>query len=499
MLRPRTFWVLNTVITAIACGLITQFALAQKAAVPTTHILLDLVTLTNGSKLEGLVLDDSPVGVRFMSIRRVPGRPTITLTSFFHANEVANIKKLSEVDRAALKKWLADFDENGSGERRRMDAVQLTAVEWLGKANGAKRYEADHFELVSSAPQEVTRRAAVRLEQIYVAFMRFLPPRYEMNEKDRIDKDEKLRRTTVLLAGDLDQYRELLNPSGGQVLNPAVFDPTSNRIICGTDLRRLGDELLRTRIHHLQQLAAADKTEKDLREMYKSSKPDLDRFLGAVNKERAKVATAERENDRTFDETTRRVFAMLYHEAFHSYVMNYVFPARTQVDVKAGKGTGELPRWLNEGMAQLFEHPIIEAGELRVETPDPDRLKRVHEWHAAKGRGKAAEHGLIPLRDLLRSGKPEFLAAHTTQQEASDRTYLTAWALAYYLTFERRVFGTKSLDRYLIVVNSGGDSLAAFKELVGQELPAFEADWHSYLSRLHADGTVAAKRTIEKK
>jgi len=34
-----------------------------------------------------------------------------------------------------------------------------------------------------------------------------------------------------------------------------------------------------------------------------------------------------------------------------------------------------------------------------------------------------------------------------------------------------------------VAVNTGGDPRRAFEELVRQELPAFEADWHAALKR----------------
>jgi hypothetical protein len=153
--------------------------------------------------------------------------------------------------------------------------------------------------------------------------------------------------------------------------------------------------------------------------------------------------------------------------------------------VKAGKGTGELPRWLNEGLAQMFETAVVEAGELRADWPDPRRLEQTKDWLKGKNGGP-----LVALSDLLVSGKDAFLASHSDHRGAAERAYLTSWALAYYLTFERRLIGTPALNKYLIALNSGGDPRAAFVSLVGQELEAFEKQWHAYLLRLLKDGTV---------
>jgi hypothetical protein len=126
----------------------------------------------------------------------------------------------------------------------------------------------------------------------------------------------------------------------------------------------------------------------------------------------------------------------------------------------------------------------VEAGELRADSPDRDRLARVQEWL----KGKSGVDRLIPLADLLVGDNAAFLAFHADQKAATDRAYLTSWALAYYLTFELRAIGTPSFNKYLANVNSGGDPRGAFAEFVGKELAAFERDWHAYLLRLERDG-----------
>ena len=156
-----------------------------------------------------------------------------------------------------------------------------------------------------------------------------------------------------------------------------------------------------------------------------------------------------------FNEATARLFALLYHEAFHAYVATFVYPPLKADDVRAGKGTGELPRWLNEGLAQIFETAVVEVGELRADRPDPDRLQRTKDRLKGKNGG-----ALVPLGDLLTTGRDAFLATHADQKLASDRAYLTCWALGHYLTFDRRLIGTDAFNKYLVAMNGGGDSEA---------------------------------------
>ena len=440
---------------------------------------LDELALANGATLRGVVLDDIPQGVRFQVVRRAAGRPTVTLTLWLNRAEVAGTTKLSAADRAALKEKIAALDPDGAGERTRMDALELTPADWPGRPGAAKRYTSDQFVLISGASDEVTRRAAVRLEQIYTAFAQFLPPR-----------DAHGPRTTVYLAGTADDYRAMLGPTAGPLLNPAVYDPAGHRVICGSDLRRLGNDLTAARVRHAQQLAGIDRYEAEVRHLYRGSKADLERFLAVANEQRKRVRAAERANDRAFDAATGRLFALLYHEAFHAYAGAFAYPPLPAADVRAGKGTGELPRWLNEGLAQIFETAVVEADELRVGQADKGRVLKVQELLAGKPLTPGGPTGLVPVADLVRAGKDAFLATHRADRAASDRAYLTAWAVASYLAFDRGVVGTKAFDAFVTAVNGGADPVPAFEKLAGQDVPAFEAALRAYLDRLLPDGTL---------
>jgi hypothetical protein len=428
----------------------------------------DVVSLANGASFRGLILKETDKAMDFQVVRRLPGRPTVTLTTSFDKREITLVNRLPEPERAVLVQRLTELDPQNQGERQRMDSLEWTASNWPGGANQAKRYSSDQFTLISAAPEEVSRRAAVRLEQIYAAFARVLPPRHDSG-----------RPTTIYLAGTMSDYRKLLGPAAGNLLNPAVFDPQANQIFCGSDLTKLGEELEQKRLIQQRQREELNSYELQIRKLYRNSKPDLDRFLERVAVERKKLRDVERINDAAFNAATKRLFALLYHESFHSYTTNFVYP----IDKEA-----QLPRWLNEGLAQLFETAVLEAGELRIDHADQFRLDRVKQ--ALKPGGA----GLVPVKDLLLAGKDSFLAAHIDQQAAADRVYLTAWALTLYLTFEKRVVGTAEFESFLRARGSPTEILQAFKSWTGQDPDALEKDLVTYLGKLQPDGSLPTKR-----
>ncbi|GIW80220.1 MAG: hypothetical protein KatS3mg105_2027 [Gemmatales bacterium] len=436
-----------------------SFSLTARAA---DNWKYDELYLKNGNVLKGIVLDESDEDVRFRNVRRSPGTPTVVITTTIAKDEILRIVRLSKEERAELAEKLAKLDPTGKGELAKMEELKLQMAKWVDKKQDAFEYRSTYFILLSNAQEDTVRRAAVRLEQIYLAYTQYLPPRRKQAEP-----------TSIILARSLAEYRKLLQAQGRNILNPAFYDMQRNQVVCASELQEWGDELERVRQKHRKILADLARQEQELIRKF-GAVPAFVRTR--IAQTRNKIYLYNKKNDQLFAEVTHELFRTLYHEAFHAYLANFVYhPSETAV-----------PRWLNEGLAQIFETAIVEADELRVGHVDRVRLQQVHEA-ARKGE-------LLPLSTLLRSGAKDFLVAHANEKEVSDRYYFNSWALAFYLTFDQKLLGKPQMHRYVESLKRGTDDLEAFRQLVGKPISQFEKEYHIFLRGLRYDGTAYKPR-----
>ena len=87
-------------------------------------------------------------------------------------------------------------------------------------------------------------------------------------------------------------------------------------------------------------------------------------FKQQLDKKSEELRQSDMQIERLFKQAAGQMLVRLYHEAFHAYVRNWVFP-RPRYDI---------PPWLDEGLAVLFEGGLLEGDRLlRVDTP---RIRR---------------------------------------------------------------------------------------------------------------------------
>lgn len=438
----------------------------------------DVVYRKQGDPLRGLVLDQSDRSVKIRCISRKRGAATLVMTAVVPRDEVARVELLPAEERKQLEERLEalkkerevllehlralDPASNKAGPRSH-DQVSLEPAAWPGDAKAtAVSYQSTYFTLLANTPPELAQLAAIHLEQIYDAYARALPARTLTRDK-----------TTILLTASQAEYQALAKRRGLNLFNPAYYDPEKNQVVCGSDLARLRDELEKVRAHHARTRATMKERREELTKLYRGRVPP--ELLTPMQDAEKQIVLSEKRNNEKFAGARARLFQRLYHEAFHAYLGTFVYPAKD----------GSVPVWFNEGLAQVFETAVAEVGELRVGVPDPPRWKAM--------RQALAQGTMLPVAELLRAGPKQFQVAHASEQQASDRTYLAAWALAFHLTFEQKLLGTRKLDAYVLALERGGEPVAAFQELVGKPIAAFEAEYRAYLEGLKEDGTTAKK------
>jgi hypothetical protein len=393
----------------------------------------DLIHTRSGKVYKGLLVAESPAYVKFWRILRSPGRPTRRMFWSYEANEIARIERLNPEQRQLLKARIQALDPDH--ERECLEKLQLLHVAWQGESTGGLCYRSEYFLLTSDAREEIVRRAAFRLDRLYTALARLMPPRRTAPP------------TRIVLIRSLKEYRQALARKGFGFANPAYYDRERQEIVCACDLERLGTELATIQRNHQQARERLRAQERALEREHRGAA--LQKLLKPLSAQLANLDELDRNNERQFEEASKRFFETLYHEACHAYLSTFVYAKRDR-----------MPSWLQEGLAQIFETAILDGMEFRIGHRDPVQLERVRQ-----GRRRGELPGLV---ELLCSNSRQFIASHSQDKAATDGYYLSAWALAHHLVFERELLGTAEFDAYIAALEAGADPVEAFDQLVGE-------------------------------
>ena len=415
-----------------------------KAVVPaanTTRWKMDRVTLkpppsrsksSRSQVLEGLILSQDAEFVQIMVVSRRPGKDlSARVPPPIPRDKIQKLSLLNDEERASLNQSLI---QHFSRHELAKAAEALIKLEFDQDRLGRRWwiYSGPSFDMFSTLDESTTREAIHRLEQRMKAFHDFFPPRHEPQKKLSIRLLSKPR-----------EYEQYLAQLGLRVKAQALFDVAGNQVIGYYDGVALKAALAKSRQHHdalLQQLEAMELRHKKQR---KIDAEDLDRkgasadeirkfillrenkFKDKVEQIRQKISAAERRNQEMYDKLSSQMYRALYHEAFHAYMENRLFNHREH----------QVPRWLNEGLAQVFESGLIDGGTLRIDVPDPERLQ----WLSAA----LKDGGGMTLMELFSAGPDAYLADHNRDAAERKPHYLYAWGLTYYLLTQRHLAGNR--------------------------------------------------------
>ena len=465
---------LNTLVVGLALG---SAAIAQDETPPrdqskngapiTAEWKMDSVELKKGADYRGLVLSSSEHELDFVQIVRPKGRPMYLVRLSLDPKSVKRIERVDDESRKELQdriQPLLQFKSHALIEAGRMEDVNLTRAD--GEADETWKYNGPWFQLESTTDERQTRRCVVRIEQIVRAYQRVMPPRARPQ-----------KRLTVKLFGSMDEYQNELRDLQLEIENPAFYSARGNTIVAGSELTAFA-----RRLSHI--LGQNEKIRKDYeaidREMpaqlaslstkLKSNGFTRDEIKLEMKARKAawrkqydgimrKLDATNRRNEAKFSEVTKQMFTRLYHEMFHAYLENYVYPQELF----------SVPRWLNEGLAQIFETAQVDEDTLRIDLPDPGKMARLQQ--DLRGRKPLSIAGVIQAEDA------SFLATHSSG--SSERHYLYSWGLAYYFTFHDDLLYRNTLDEFVIDDKESRTQIQRFSKLTRIPLNQFEERWRT--------------------
>ena len=443
----------------------TAHAQAQPAA-PPGRWRLETLALKSGAKYHGLIQSQSEAEYDFAEILQPPGKPMYAVVRGIPRETVAFVERLDDAGHKELAARFSRFRYKALVEAGRIEQVELREETRDGAPHQV--YDGPWFMLASTSDAERTRECVVRVEQIFRAYRTLLPA--------RIKDPPPL---FVSLYGSLDDYRGRLRRLDLSLDNAAFYSPRERTILAGSELNLFADRLAQVRKEHeevkqtyarldaeyAKSLAALsaelkaggfsdDEAAAEVRQRKAAWKAEMEQAL-------ASNAQRQRTNEQKFGEVTRQMFARLYHEAFHAYLDTFVYPHDSH----------HVPRWLNEGLAQVFETGQLDGDSLRIDAPDRERLARLRADLAAQP---------LSLAQLLTAQEREFLGPHG--DTSSQRHYLYAWGLAYFLAFDENLLATPRMDDYVAQDAKRLEPIARFERLVNQPLPKFEQRWREAMA-----------------
>ena len=468
MKRFASMTVVLAVVWAAACEPTAGqlFSVRGEASQQSAAWALERVELPGGRVYRGYIESQDDYWVHITEIHRRGRRPMYLVIRPVRRVPGMKVVRLPTEQRAELRGRIDAYVHRAKIEAADMDSVRLAIVTRSGEH--FQLYRGKWFTLESTVDEPTTRRLIVRVEQIFTAYRQILPPRVE-----------PARTMRLVVLGSMDEYNRYVQRLGLNIRNRACFLRDDNMVVAGSELARFAAQLEQAKARHAQLRADLNRLESQRdehlaavarqlkanglpsREIAKLLVRERRAFDEPIAEKQKELARGDRENEQKFNEVTHRMFARLYHEAFHAYLENYVYPHAEH----------DVPRWLEEGLAMICEGGRLESGSLRIDGADRAVL--------AELKADLAADRPLTLTQLLTAAGQTFVNG-----AAARRHYLYAWGLAYYLTFEKHVFDGGALDDYVRKAPGNRPPVERFEKLIGTPLAQFEREWQAYIQQL---------------
>jgi hypothetical protein len=155
----------------------------------------------------------------------------------------------------------------------------------------------------------------------------------------------------------------------------------------------------------------------------------------------------------------------LQHEAFHQFAWEVISP--------------NLPIWLDEGLAQIFEEGVWTGNQFILGQVPPRRIADLHD-DIRQGR-------FVPFREFMSMTREQF-QARMKDPKIGRAQYNQAWAMTHFLIFAAGDDGAPKYRARLLAwlrdIHDGQQANAAFVENFSGNLDGFEARFKEWAARL---------------
>jgi hypothetical protein len=157
----------------------------------------------------------------------------------------------------------------------------------------------------------------------------------------------------------------------------------------------------------------------------------------------------------------------LQHEAFHLFAHEVIHP--------------DMPPWLNEGLAVMFEEGIW-TGRMFI-------LGQVPPWRVRQLQQDINSGRLIDFETMLNLELQEWNQTLDADKKLGSLNYNQAWAMCHFLVYATENGQPKYRARFLDLlqrIKSGTKPMAAFKQSFSANIPGFQARFVQWAKQLKA-------------
>lgn len=173
--------------------------------------------------------------------------------------------------------------------------------------------------------------------------------------------------------------------------------------------------------------------------------------------------------------TRDQVYNTLQHEGFHQFA-----------HAKMG---GNLPLWVNEGLAEYFGAAIVVDGDVRLGIVDGDRIDKIN--HALES------NRALSFRELLGIQSDQWQQNMLSGSAKGHLQYDQSWAIVHFLIHGDNGKYKNAFGDYLVLISRGRTHDQAFEQTFGRDTDPFAERWETFMTEVEPDDYSTALKRLQ--